>query len=424
MEHKKLFAYIDTHASDYSENMRAFLTQWCDSAHPQALLALLLESLHRLGCTTQFPAGVPWLLYAERSCGAPHTLLLYDRVLSQDSTRLDASVAHVVHDVFMRLAAIDAYLQAIGPLPVNIKWLLDAGKEPSELVNLLQTNGALAELCQADACLAQPVALALAEEAPPYFSPGTRGQLSVELVVRTAAQALPAEASAIVPNAAWRLTWALSSIKKSQEEVCIDGFYDTLTPLDDDEIAQLHTLPENAAYLARLWGLPDFLLGLQGFQLHYTRFLVPSCTIRTFQCAVPDHAPAIPERAEAILDFNLVPGQDPRDIFTQLQQHLLAHGFPDVQARRLTASAPAYVPVQAPFVQALRRATTMAYDREPYILPMAAQNPSGTALQTLLGLPVVYPGVLPYGALDMLPGSLSYTAAIKQVALLFKEMSL
>ena len=58
-----------------------------------------------------------------------------------------------------------------------------------------------------------------------------RGICYVELRARTATQdAHSGLGGSIFPNAAWRLTWALASLKGPDERVRIPGFYDNVVP--------------------------------------------------------------------------------------------------------------------------------------------------------------------------------------------------
>src|SRR5207247_2791734 len=60
---------------------------------------------------------------------------------------------------------------------------------------------------------------------------GLRGICYVELSVETAAiDVHSGVGGSIFPNAAWRLTWALSSLKDKEERIRIPVFYDPVRP--------------------------------------------------------------------------------------------------------------------------------------------------------------------------------------------------
>jgi hypothetical protein len=59
---------------------------------------------------------------------------------------------------------------------------------------------------------------------------GVKGLLYVELTCNTIAHDAHSSYGTILPNAAWRLVWALSTIKGQDERVMIAGFYDDVRP--------------------------------------------------------------------------------------------------------------------------------------------------------------------------------------------------
>ena len=243
------------------------------------------------------------------------------------------------------------------------------------------------------------------------------------LAVKTADHELPSLYGTVAPNAAWRLLWALHSLKDAHEEILIDGFYDTLTTGDDDASVSSQTLPAITAALARQLGTTQPLLGLQDQQLYYTHLLTPTCTITRINSGSADAV--IPAQAEAQVDFYLVPGQDPHDIFDKLQRHLLAQGFSDIQIRLLAANPPAYTPTTHPFVLQVQQATSVAYGHVAHILPLLPGSMLSNILQRNLGMPVVIVPLRSSTAQTLEGGRnvLDIAAYSKQMALLLVELA-
>lgn len=451
---EQIFRYIDAHLSLYLDEMKHSSALPATSGQSTERDAHLAQQLQGRGFATQLMGAGPHLLYGELHTGAAHTLLLYhhvDRRLPRHPSTPFAPSSHTVasstldqHNLAPNaaliacLAAIEAYQQVAGRLPVNIKWLIDTSSEDrpadtgTQLAHILEYNR---HLLQADGCIYRGGSIPLDEDGTPYLGLGPKGLLRVELETCTTGSTLDSETGAIVPNPAWRLTWALASIKDEHEEILIDGFYDTLVPADDKEIELLQALPDNASWLAHRWGLDQLLLGLRGFQLHYTRFLVPTCTITSISSGSPVQQPeaTIPTQAMARLDFHLVPGQDPEEVFARLQRHLHSHGFQDVQARMLSSNKPAHTPASEPFVEAVRQATIIAYGREPHILPLISSGGAIHPLCAVLNVPVVCIGVSEtplMGAINQAPADTAESAAmrdlgaqIKQMTMIFEEVS-
>jgi hypothetical protein len=101
-----------------------------------------------------------------------------------------------------------------------------------------------------------------------------------------------------------------------------------------------------------------------------------------------------PACARSILNFQLVPDQDPAALFLKLQQHLQTREFPDVQARLLQATRPMHLSPSAPFVALARRSTSAVYQREPYLVPLVGDTGSLASLAGALQLPTLYRGTV------------------------------
>ena len=48
--------------------------------------------------------------------------------------------------------------------------------------------------------------------------------------MRGASQDAHSSMGTVVPNPAWRLVWALASLKDMEEDIHIEGFYDMVSP--------------------------------------------------------------------------------------------------------------------------------------------------------------------------------------------------
>ena len=76
---------------------------------------------------------------------------------------------------------------------------------------------------------------------------GLRGICYVELSVETANQDVHSGlGGSIFPNAAWRLVWALNSLKGPDERIRLPGFYDDVRPPSPRDIELMKALPEVA----------------------------------------------------------------------------------------------------------------------------------------------------------------------------------
>ncbi len=367
-----------------------------------------MRQFERRGLTTRFLDQDNTLSYSKLAPGAARTLLVALRYGH------DPLVSARIAPLLACLCVLDAYQAIADELPVTIKWLFDSSSART-FTNFSHSVAENRSLLQADGCLYYA-----GETASPgiELAIGTKGYLRVALAVQTAKHEMPSLYGTVAPNAAWRLLWALHSLKDAHEEILIDGFYDTLHSVDDDAHTSSHMLSTMTADLAQQLGTAQPLLGLQGQQLYYTHLLTPTCTITHINSGNTDAV--IPAQAEAQVDFYLVPDQDPQDIFAKLQRHLFAQGFSDTQIRLLAANPPAHTPATHPFVQQVQHATSVAYGQPPHTLPLLPDSMSCNILHNTLDIPVVIAPLRPSATQisENERNALDVAAYSKQMALL------
>jgi hypothetical protein len=361
--------YLSQHSSTYIEQWRLWSTQLPSfTGFDQRVLAALFVPFQHAVTISALDEDQS-CFFVEHYQEAAITLRL---VLA------DAPVAQQIGMMLASFAALDAYAYMIGSLPINVQWVMSGaqGRELPAVVAFPTVHPV--HLCIWDGS-GWPDMEAYGT---PCIAGGCKGQLGVELRVQTARAAhedhtpyesLPPAYGTIVPDAAWRLLWALTSLKDAREEILIDGFYDTLVFGEDDEIALLHALPDSRHYMAERWGVEEVLMGLSGFQLQYAHLLTPACTVTSVLSGEQEKA-EIPVNGSARVDFQLLPGQEPHDIFSMVRRHLDTQGFHDVEMHLLYARAPIKTPLHHPFVQWLQAATQLAYGKPPVVLPLVTST--------------------------------------------------
>jgi len=94
---------------------------------------------------------------------------------------------------------------------------------------------------------------------------GLRGISYVELSVETASRDVHSGlGGSIFPNAAWRLVWALNTLKGEDERILIPGFYDAVRPPSKRDHELMSALPDQADEYRSMYGVQKFIKGLQG----------------------------------------------------------------------------------------------------------------------------------------------------------------
>ncbi len=414
--------YLDTHLDKSINELSRLVAQPSVSAQNWGLpecADLVADMLHARGFDIQIMTtdGAP-VVFAERSGRSDRTMLIYNHYDVQPPEPLDLwdsppfepslrdgklygrGVADDKGPIVSRLLAIDALLEQDGELPCNIKFIIE-GEEETSSVHLHDFVEQNQELLAADACIWEFGGVDHRETPMQYL--GLRGICYVELSVETAkVDTHSGTGGSIFPNAAWRLVWALRSLKGSDGRIRIPGFYDPVIQPSPRDRQYMAALPEVADEFKERFGVKYFLKGLTGgVDLRIAEVFEPTCTIcgLTSGYQGPGSKTVLPARASAKVDFRLVPDQHPLEILDQLRIHLDNQGFDDVQIEYLGGEPPARTDPDDPFVKLVVETAEPVYSRPMQIVPMVGGSGPSYLFVHLLKLPVVtagpgYPGSL------------------------------
>src|SRR5436309_759824 len=132
------------------------------------------------------------------------------------------------------------------------------------VVRRLEQLGARVHLLRADGCLWETGGRNALEQ--PTINCGAKGICYVELVARGASHDLHSSNATVVPNPAWRLTWALSTLKGPDERILIPGFYDRVRPPSEADLRALESVPLDDEALLADFGISEFLGGVHGIE--------------------------------------------------------------------------------------------------------------------------------------------------------------
>ena len=375
---------------------------------------LVAAMLEKRGFDTKLmPTGGPPAVFAERqSKQSDKTLLFYNHYDVQpaeplelwDSPAFEPSLRDghlygrgVVDDkghIISRLFAIDALLAKEGDLPCNIKFIIE-GEEEIGSVHLRDFIENNQELLSADACIWE-FGQVNHEEVPQQYI-GLRGICYVELSVETADIDIHSGlGGAVFPNAAWRLVWALNTLKDQDERILIPGFYDSVLETTEQEIQYFAQLPEVAQEYKSRYGVKSFLNDLKGgVELHVAEACQPTCTICGLTSGYQGEGSktVLPAKASAKVDFRLVPEQTPEQVLQQLRAHLDAQGFPEIQIEYLGGGPAAKTPPDDPFIQLVVNTAADVYGMPMQIVPMIGGSGPNYPFTHVLKQPVATAGV-------------------------------
>jgi len=414
------YAAVDRYLADHFDESISELARLCKQPSVSAQNWGLVECAELVGqmlsargfSVKVLPTGGAPVVYGERKGKSDKALLFYNHYDVQppeplelwnsppfEPTLRDGKLfARGVSDdkahITSRLFAIDALLAQDGELPCTVKFVIE-GEEETSSVHLKPFVESNAQLLKADACVWEFGGVDFREVPIQYL--GLRGICYVELSVETASQDVHSGlGGSIFPNAAWRLVWALNTLKGPDERILIPGHYDDVRPPSPRDLELLSALPETSEEYKNRYGLKGFLKGLSGgVELHTAEVFEPTCTICGLTSGYQGGGSKTvqPARASAKVDFRLVPDQTPERTLQLLRAHLDAQGFEDVKIAFLGGEAPARTDPDDPFVQLVVDAAEEPYGRKMQIVPMiGGSGPNHVFIETL-GVPVVTSGV-------------------------------
>lgn len=123
-------------------------------------------------------------------------------------------------NIISRMHAVRAFLSTVGEVPINVKFFVEGEEEigSPHLPRFIEGNKSL---LRADCGIWEFGGVD--HEGRPNIWLGLKGTLYVELRVKTLTKDMHSSRAPIIPNAAWRLVWALSTLKDQEERILIEG---------------------------------------------------------------------------------------------------------------------------------------------------------------------------------------------------------
>lgn len=301
-------------------------------------------------------------------------------------------------DLVARLTAIKVLNGVYGGLPCNIKFLIEGEEEigSPHLAPYLETYK---ELFQADACIWEFGGKDKDERLS--MVAGVKGMAYMEITAVGADIDMHSSNGAYVDNAAWRLVQALATMKNQQNDILVEGFFDGITEPTEVEKAAVQALPFDSKPLTELYGLKRPLITeAKGIDPRDAMVFHPTMTICGLESGYTGEGTktVLPKKAMAKLDCRLVPGQDPDHVLKCIQQHLLNHGFDDLEVTLLNGQKAYRSDFNHPFVAHVMKAAQDVYQKESVLGP----NSAGTGPMYIFGkhlnLPIVSTGVGWFGS--------------------------
>src|SRR5205085_9209435 len=254
----KFDRYVDRHARSFIERLQNLCRMPSVAARGTGMRAIseaVEQSMQRVGMGTRsfrIGSGYP-IIYGE--CGSgPKTFVVYGHydvqpvghltewsfgpfaATIEDGKLYARGASNSKGDLVARLAAVEAYQKSFGKLPVCLRFIVE-GEDGLGSPSLYRFTKENAELLEADGCIWDEGYKDTKERF--VVSLGFKGITFIELRVHGARSDLHSKWGTIVPNPAWLLVQALSTITSPKGVITIDGFSSQIAPIEPQDAEAL-----------------------------------------------------------------------------------------------------------------------------------------------------------------------------------------
>ncbi len=402
--------HVRAHARQYVDELKELVRLPTVSAHGSAIdetAAIVLARAVRAGVAAEalrMKDGPPTIV-GETGAGA-RTLLVYDHYDVQPPDPLEEwktppfepierngmlfgrGVSDNKGNLMARLQAIETYRATVGELPLRIRVLFEGEEEigSAHLGDFVRENAAR---LQADGCIWEAGYKDAAGR--PTISLGLKGIAYFELRVRGARSDVHSSQATVIPNPAWRLVWALATLKDADDRITVDGLMDHVRKPSAADVALLERLPYDEGEVKKIHGIDTFVGGLSGTPLKLKHFFEPTCTIcgLTSGYSGPGSKTVLPAVASAKLDFRLVPDLEPELVGKLLRAHLDKRGFQDIEITPFHGERPSRWPNTSDVALAAVAACRDTYGVDPVVYPLMVGSGPMSQVCDQLRIPVV-----------------------------------
>jgi acetylornithine deacetylase/succinyl-diaminopimelate desuccinylase-like protein len=404
-------AYVDAHADRFIAQLQTLCRQPSVAAQNLGLVEtarIVLEMLRGIGADARLidVEDAPPVVYSELGDGEK-VLLIYDHYDVQPPEPLEEwesdpfspevrqgrlygrGVSDNKGDLVSRLQAIETYQATIGPLPLKVKFVVEGEEEVGSphLGRFVAENENL--LSGADGCLWEGGRKDIAGRPEIYL--GLKGIMYVELRARGASRDLHSSMATLVPNPAWRLVWALSTLKDEHDRITVDGLMEHVLQPPEEELELLRRIPFEEDDIKKDFVISEFIGGVRGMQALTKHLYGPTCTICGMKAGYVGKGSktVLPSEAMVKLDFRLVPELQPELILDLLRKHLDRRGFSDIEIVPMSGEHPAKSSPQSSVARTAIEAAKRVYGQDPVVYPNMAGSGPMYQLSQALGIPAV-----------------------------------
>ncbi len=418
---KQALDYVQANKEPFIRDFRTFLKQPSVSAQRIGIedcARIVKKQMENAGITTRIlpeKNGNP-IVYGEvKSKSSPKTLLIYGHYDVQPPEPLEKWVsgpfeakmhgkkiisrgaADSKNNVTSFIKATESFLKTTGEVPLNLKFIVEGEEEigSPHLPGFIEEN---MERLKADSVVCYDGDFD--ETGRAKISLGVKGLLYVELRCKKAKEDLHSSYAPLAENPAWRLVWALNTMKSPDDKILIKGWYDDVEAFSPAQSRLLGRIPFRGQNLLKEWGLKNFLKARSNKEALRRYMTEPTCTICGFKTGYTGEGSktVLPGSAMLKIDFRLVYNQNPKKQLRLLKEHLHSHGFDDVQVKPLGFLEPSFTKPSARIAKAAEKAAKIAYGSSAVVIPRNPASGPDYVFTKRMGMDSIWTGSGPPSA--------------------------
>ena len=412
---RETFDYVQKNKEAFLRDFRKLLRQPSVSAQGMGIVdcaRIVKKNMETAGIKTQIlpvKNGNPVIYGEVRSKSSDKILLIYGHYDVQpvepleewESGPFDAKLrgkkivsrgaADSKNNVMSCIKAVESFLKTTGDVPLNLKFLFE-GEEEIGSPNLPGFIDASKERLKADSVVCYDGDLD--EPGRAKINLGVKGLLYVEMRCKKARDDLHSSYAPLVENPAWRLVWALNTMKSPDGKILVKGWYDDVESFTPAQTKLMSKIPFHGANLLREWGLREFPNARNDRDALKKYLTEPTCTICGFKTGYIGQGSktVLPGSAMLKIDFRLVYNQNPRKLLGLLKEHLHKNGFDDIQVKALGFLEPSRTKPSAPIARAAAKAAKITFGTSPVVLPRNPASGPDYLFTKRLGLDSIWTG--------------------------------
>lgn len=416
-----ILEFIDQNKSRYEEELKEFLRIPSISTSPEhtqevrRCAQFVRDELARIGLQNvgiYETAGHP-VVYGERLDGGDRapTILFYghydvqpvdplglwtnppfEPTIKGDNIYARGSVDDK-GQVWLQLKAIEAHLKTSGKLPVNVKVMIE-GEEEIGSPNLDKFLSDHKQMLACETVLVSDTPMFGYDQ--PSLCYGLRGLCYMQIEATGPNRDLHSGFfGGAVENPINALAMMISKLKDEKGKILIDGFYENVMEISDEERTEIAKLPfDRKAFMDDLE--TDALPGEEGYGELERMWVRPTLDCNGVWGGFQGEGAktVLPSKAYAKISMRLVPGQTPEEIAKKFEAYMnkIKPAGIKIDVIDLHGGMPAMTPVDSRGMAAARKALREIFGREPFLTREGGSIPIVNSFSLILGAPTVLMG--------------------------------